>query len=362
MLFNSSVRLHSFILVASLGLLGLSGCSDDELQAGSEAEPGITGMSPPTAHESPVEEKSVSADKRNVSVDESASQEKEIERAVGPNEFSAPLEQAHAASENLTQTDMIVSSQFEDNSITPGRNMMTGDEQSNRTQSNHSLIFIIIILSFSTLLSIAISFWLYRWRRILLGNLKALAPEEFAEHVKYLDGKLGNHEANVIAKVHKITENVSDLGDITRNMVQTFMGLQKSLDAKDKEIARYKNGYDSTIFKKFVNRFLKIDQAIEEYLHEDNEHVSSQLKEVRELLQDALDDCGVEAFSPELSCSYKSAEGVADRPKIVETDVAEDDGFISEIIKQGYRLRSGDCYEILVPAKVAVYVLSKKEE
>ena len=36
------------------------------------------------------------------------------------------------------------------------------------------------------------------------------------------------------------------------DMSQTFMTLQTNLDQKDEEIARYKDGYDATIFKNFL--------------------------------------------------------------------------------------------------------------
>lgn len=224
------------------------------------------------------------------------------------------------------------------------------------------LILALIILSLTSLISTVISFWLYRWRRILLGNIKGLAPEEFAELVNVLNDAINKHKDEVTSGVNKINERIGKVEDMTQKMNHTFMTLQKAIEEKDQEIARYKAGYDSKVFKQFINRFLRVDQAIEDYLLEVNKDLKTPLEDVRSVLEDALDDCGVEKFAPEKDAPYKNTEGVADRPKLQETDVPEKNGLIAEVIEHGYRLRNGESHEIIVPAKVSVYILRKKGE
>ena len=143
------------------------------------------------------------------------------------------------------------------------------------------------------------------------------------------------------------------------DMSQTFMTLKTNLDQKDEEIARYKDGYDATIYKNFLLRFTRVDKVIKEYIG-DNKIDINGLKDIQIQMDDALAECGVEIFSPEIGADFKSTIGVADNPEIRETSDKSKDSTIVEILMHGYRRKlpgnDNDDYQIIIEAKVAIYV------
>ena len=82
-------------------------------------------------------------------------------------------------------------------------------------------------------------------------------------------------------------------------------------------------------------------------------------------MDDALAECGVESFTPELGHDYKTTKGVSDNPEIKDTTDEKLDSKIAKILQPGYRriLPDGaeEEFQIIVPAKVAIYVYSKSE-
>ena len=140
---------------------------------------------------------------------------------------------------------------------------------------------------------------------------------------------------------------------------QTFMTLKSSLDQKDKEIARYKSGYDATIYKNFLLRFTRVDKVIKEYISENKIDMNG-LDDIQIQMDDALAECEVEVFSPEIGADYKTSTGLADKPKIIETSDKAKDGVVAEIIAPGYQRRlPNDEYEVIVTAKVAIHIFKK---
>jgi|GEM_PF-2310621 len=261
--------------------------------------------------------------------------------------------------ENIATFDEKVDDLVEVTDTFPAKELSVPSEVDQVDSKSSLLLIALIVLSATALVSIAISFWLYRWRRVLLGNLKALAPEEFAAYVKSLNGSVGEYAEVVVRGVNKVSQDVNQLQSITENMVNTFMSLQDSIDKKDQEIARYKSGYDTKIFKQYINRFLRVDGVIDDLLIDASDELQQALREIQVVLEDALDDCGVEKFSPEIGGQYTNTEGVADRPKQEETDDPEKHGLISQVIDSGYRLRANGGAEIIVPAKVVIFTFTK---
>jgi molecular chaperone GrpE (heat shock protein) len=156
--------------------------------------------------------------------------------------------------------------------------------------------------------------------------------------------------------------NQSDLSTLKKDindMNQTFMTLKTNLDQKDEEISRYKDGYDAAIYKNFLLRFTRVDKVIKEYLG-DNKIDINGLQDIQIQMDDALAECGVEIFSPEIGADFKSTIGVADNPEIRETSDKSKDSTIAEILMPGYRRKlpsnDNDDYQIIIEAKVAIYV------
>lgn len=226
------------------------------------------------------------------------------------------------------------------------------------TQTNPWTIFALIFMSAATLVSVSITFYLYKWRRILIGTPGLLVPEEWA---KYLEGV--SREVRDLSKVTEdrmgsMSQTSARNTDQITNMIETFMTLQKAIDERDMEIKRFKKGYDADVFRKFLNRFIRVDKEVAACLQSKADE-SVNLERVKRLMEDALDECGVELFRPAVGKDSRRTEGISDNPKTVKTEEKDDAFKITEVIEPGYRLRSRTSHEVLVPAKVRIFHFDK---
>jgi hypothetical protein len=159
--------------------------------------------------------------------------------------------------------------------------------------------------------------------------------------------------------IKSLKSDLSTLKKDINDMSQTFMTLKTSLDQKDEEISRYKNGYDATIFKNFLLRFTRVDKVIKEYIG-DNKIDLNGLQDIQIQMDDALAECDVEIYIPEIGLDYKTTAGLEDNPEIRETTEKSKDATIAEILMPGYRRKlPTDDYQIIVEAKVAIHVYKK---
>lgn len=238
-------------------------------------------------------------------------------------------------------------------------------------------------MAVATLLSVLVSFYLYRWRKVLLSKPHAMVPEKWGKYlvdvrldVRQAVDALGQNVA-VVGQAVNVLRN--DLNQSTEqiafatsksakenkamvdkyaeridNMIETFMTFQKALDEKDAEIRRFKKNYNAEVFKKFLLRFARVDQLVKEHIQEETP-ASECLPQVRDLLGDAFDECDVEPFSPPIGNDYRYENGIADNPKKRAADRPEDANKIVEVLEPGYRLKTNGGYETTIPAKVRIY-------
>ena len=58
---------------------------------------------------------------------------------------------------------------------------------------------------------------------------------------------------------------------------------------------------------------------------------------------------------------YREADGIADKPKTVKADSPEDAFKIAEVLESGYLIRSAEGAEVIIPAKVRIYIFQEGE-
>ena len=159
--------------------------------------------------------------------------------------------------------------------------------------------------------------------------------------------------------ISRVLSDIGELQEQTRETFGNYAKLRDNLDAKDAEISRLKNGYDAEIFRRFLRRFIRIDGTVGEYAGappQTSEEMTDGLRLIQGMFEDALDECGVEKFSPEIGEDYRTAFGVADRPKIEPTTDASKHFAIAEVLADGYVLKSPDGdRNAIVKAKVKIF-------
>jgi len=227
----------------------------------------------------------------------------------------------------------------------------------NQKNTDRKILLLILILSISVLILGTSAFYLYRWRRLISSKdgREFIKPEDYNKLMSTFSYTL---ETN-IKKINILDKNVIDQANYQKekitNMTDTFMSMQQKLDKQDAEITRLKKGYDSEIYRKFLMRFIRVNQIISDNMK--SEELNMKLLERLKLrLDDALEECNVESFIPRAG-DHCDNYNLDDLEIIREsTQETNNNGIIFKVIEEGYKLTTtGNEYHILIPAKVKVY-------
>ena len=236
----------------------------------------------------------------------------------------------------------------------------TGDVAKSDPPYSSLLPAIFGLLCFLALLLATLIVYLYKWSktpRVTSVEPPAIAPassDVIQQNV--LTQTLAELRALIAGSMEQIGRNSANNEEKLSTLRNIYVTLHGALDEKDAEIRRLRKGYDAQVFRKFLVRFIRVDLAVNDFV-QDGETKFEALDLIKRLLEDALDECGVERFSPSIGEDYRRAEGVGDNPKTTFSNNVDDRYKIAEVIEQGYRMKTPDGYEIVYPAKVRIFTM-----
>ena len=223
------------------------------------------------------------------------------------------------------------------------------------------LIFALIITSCLACALLASTVYLFRWRRTVSGGQQSVVPE-------VLLGQLSSQTkgyAELCAILEQYAQLVNRTHESTHGKVEdvlkSYQIFQNALAEKDTEISILKKGYEAHVFKKFLSRFISIhaDVAAELKQLEGDGEAKVVLQDMIELLEDALEECGVESFSPSLGTDFTEAFGVSERCVINETTDPDKHQKIANVLAPGYLLNTPDGKECIQPSRVEVFKIKE---
>ena len=284
------------------------------------------------------------------------SHEERVENEIAESEAQLGLELAASTDDSV--------------STIPEARQELSVEDSGVIQSNflNSPTTLLIILSLLTLISISISFWLYYWRKLSIAGKEIMVPEKFEMNIKSLNksAKEGtsiiqnalNNQIAALNSSRTISDNTNE--EISR-ISEIIAHLQKSIEKKEDEMERFKKGYDADIYHKFLLRFTRVDRVLKEYIDDGSIDLDG-LEDIHTQMEDALLECRVESFSPEVGVDYKTQDNIADNPKKTLTTDKEQHEKVEKVLQVGYfRVCEDDSIEIISQAKVVIFYYEKPE-
>ncbi|MGB2247119.1 MAG: hypothetical protein ACPH3N_05590, partial [Alcanivorax sediminis] len=121
----------------------------------------------------------------------------------------------------------------------------------------------IISLSATTFLAVLVSFYLYRWRKVLIASQDVLLPEELANAINGLSEAFQKLYAENQSFGETSNSNAVKITDGVKMLGRSLLTFQKSLEEKDQEIARFKQGYDTNILKRNLVGFSRLSLFID---------------------------------------------------------------------------------------------------
>ena len=216
------------------------------------------------------------------------------------------------------------------------------------------LIYIIVFVIISL-----VGFILLQSKRhesLKIDSKNYLMPGEW---VKAIDS-LENTVEDVSSKTIQTAINSDTVIEDFKSLKDIFLELQGKLNDQDREIERLKKGYDNHLVKKFIIRFLRVHN----YLVKQNQKFpeDSNLQNLLMLMEDALESSNVHLYTPEVGGDYRSIEGLAENPEIIETDDENQDFKIKNVVKPGYFLKYDQNKEFVQDAVVSIFSYVREEE
>jgi len=225
------------------------------------------------------------------------------------------------------------------------------------SSSNLSFVFLFFCLFITTSGSLVIVYWMYYVKTLYLKDGPALVPEKWGRYIYELSNIITKSDASINNSMEFISKNTQKQYEINESLMKSFLTLQSAIDLRDKEIERLRNGYDTKIYKRFLNKFIKLSQSINEI--QDESKGTEQEKNYKFLSRSisvALEDCGVETFIPEINSDYREAgPEVADNPvEIISKDI-NNDFLIASVESPGYVIDTDAGKQVITQAKVVIY-------
>jgi len=225
-------------------------------------------------------------------------------------------------------------------------------------QRSDLILNILIIVLIATLLSLLRYLFLQSQRHesLKIDGKKYIMPGEWVSTIE----SLGQSVDNVILQTSDTSENSVKVLEDFESLKDIFLELQNKLNDQDREIERLKKGYDNYLVKKFIIRFLRVHN----YLIKQNKKFpeDSNLENLLMLMDDALESSNVYLYKPEVGGDYRSIEGLAENPEIIETNERNKDFKINNIIKPGYFLKYDQNKEFVQDAVVSIFSYVLEEE
>jgi len=171
-------------------------------------------------------------------------------------------------------------------------------------------------------LGLGISFWMYYARTVYLKNGPALVPERWGHILAELGHVTNQANMNTVESLTAVLKASNHQTEKSESLLESFLTLQQAISNRDDEISRLKKGHDAKIFKRFITRFIRVSVALEEIREEAKD--SDQAKNYKylcRLIQNSLEDCGVEQVRPEINSDYREAgPEIADDPTLITTN------------------------------------------
>lgn len=204
-------------------------------------------------------------------------------------------------------------------------------------------------------ISSALAVWLFRWRNHLPDSQISIVPEAVMQTV----ANLNKNNLNQLKQAREARE----LSGKRYSEIQEAFGIfGATVQEKDEEIRRLRQGAEKQSIIRDLRRFVKVLRFIERDIAEDRVSGidTKSLESIRDHLRDALLDSGLDTFQPEQGQDYRKLKNVADSPAIIETGDLAMDWTVAKTVLEGFQLPTEHAPIIVEKAKVAIYKFTEK--
>ena len=250
--------------------------------------------------------------------------------------------------------------------------------------------FLISVLTLSTVANGSIAIFIFRYIREsiklqrerikLLSDSKYVEPEDLqktmrdlSENTKALDKQLSELKQSNQDTLQQLmyqakeaftkaeSNSASNLKNV-EELKSSYLLMRDALDEKDKEIKRYKEGYDTDKLIKSLEGFILIRDRIYSYA-EDGKTTPDDLKNIVKIIESNITIIGAKEIEITIGDNidddkYLNKFSVK---KEVDTDNSDDDGKIASIEKIGYQVKGPETNTVIRKAEITLYKYKTNE-
>jgi hypothetical protein len=221
---------------------------------------------------------------------------------------------------------------------------------------NYNLLLLwvaILSISASVILSF-ISFNLYRWRIRITAEQALFVPEAQIKRTDEQTEKLEELRRLLPAFGKMVSEKTEYILSKSSEVEDSLLQFQSSLDAKDTEIKRLKEGYDLKLYKRFLSNFFRLYKTLWRMEKEPN-FPKEYSEQILMQLDDAFENAGVELFYPDAGLNFRDQNHLfKPNPKTIITHDPAKDFLVESIVSPGLR-ETGSKENIIIQAEVRIF-------
>lgn len=264
-------------------------------------------------------------------------------------------------------------------------------DTTNESQSGSDMPwFLISVITLTTVANGCIAIFIFRYIREsiklqrerikLLSDSKYVEPEDLqktmrdlSENTKALDKQLSELKQSNQDTLQQLmyqakeaftkaeSNSASNLKNV-EELKSSYLLMRDALDEKDKEIKRYKEGYDTDKLIKSLEGFILIRDRIYSYA-EDGKTTPDDLKNIVKIIESNITIIGAKEIEITIGDNidddkYLNKFSVK---KEVDTDNSDDDGKIASIEKIGYQVKGPETNTVIRKAEITLYKYKTNE-
>lgn len=214
-------------------------------------------------------------------------------------------------------------------------------------------VLLAVLLGASIVSLVFNAIFLFR-KRVIVADTRYLTPDYLRRLIKDINTEVKDSNKYLSVSMSQSTRDVKTINNNISEINDVLKTYLKLLDEKDREIKRFKNGYDTYLYQKFLSRFIRVDTMISD-LRDDGEISINDLENVQDLMRDSLEECGVVTFSVPSGADYRKVRDVEDNPEIETTDDPNLDYQVKSTLRPGYKIVSSGNEQTIQKAKVIIY-------
>jgi len=170
---------------------------------------------------------------------------------------------------------------------------------------------------------------------------------------------MSKHLKQYNSQINELNMQIDTLSKEISSMKELFVGLNSELTQKEEELKKYQKGYEKSVLKKYFDNLIDLQDLVNNVIENKEDKNLNNLKNYLEFL---ISDLNIERFTAVLDVDFREQDGVAAHTETIPTDENNQNGYVAQAVKDGYKVTFDDgSVEFIQQAVAKIYKFEKEE-